>query len=53
MIKRTLTGDELVAEIAEELRQGGGEFVAQIANLVLVPTFYHEGDSKFTQEIEE
>jgi hypothetical protein len=53
MIKRTLTGDEIVAEIAEELRQWDGEFIAHIANLVLVPTFYYEGDFKFTQEIDE
>jgi hypothetical protein len=50
-MKRTLTIDELISEIAEVLRQGDGEFITDIANRVLVPKITYDGDSRFTQEV--
>jgi hypothetical protein len=52
-MKRKLTSDELINEIAEVLRQGDGEFITEIANRVLVPKITYDGDSLFTQEVEE
>lgn len=49
---RYLTSDELINEIAEVLRQGDGEFIERIANLVLVPAVEYDGDSTFTQEVD-
>jgi hypothetical protein len=49
---RTLTSDELIHEISEVLAQGDGDFVAEIANKVLVPTVTYDGDSLFTQEVD-
>jgi len=50
---RTMTSDEVINEIAEVLRQGDGEFIADIANQVLVPHVKYTGDSIFTQEIQD
>lgn len=50
-MKRTLTCDEVINEIAEVLRQGDGEFIERIANMVLVPDVKYDGDSLFTQEV--
>ena len=50
--RRTLTSDEIIAEIADVLAQGDGEFIAKIANLVMVPTVTYKGDSLFEQEWE-
>jgi hypothetical protein len=52
-MNRTLTSDEVINEIAEVLRQGDGEFIAGIANRVLVPTITYDGDSMFTQKVED
>ena len=52
-MKRTLTSDELIAEIGEALRQEEDDLISEIANLVLVPTVAYEGDSIFTQDTEE
>ena len=52
-MKRTLDSDELINEIAEVLREGDGEFIEKIANMVLVPTITYVGDSIFEQEITE
>ena len=49
-MKRTLTSDEVINEIAEILRQGDGEFITEIANRVLVPEVSYLGDSMFEQE---
>ncbi len=49
--QRTVTSDELIQEIAETLRLGDGEFIANIANQVLVPTITYDGDSFFSQTI--
>jgi len=51
-MKRQLTADELVNEIAETLREGDGEFIANIANQVLVPDVTYLEDSLFEQDIE-
>jgi hypothetical protein len=51
-MKRTLTTDELIDEIADVLRQGDGEFIAEIANKVLVPEVTYLEDSIFEQEVE-
>lgn len=53
MSKETMTSEEIINEIAEVLRNGDGEFIASIANQVLVPTITYDGDSLFTQEIED
>ena len=50
--KRTLTSDELIQEIAEILAMGDGEFIADIANRVIVPGVKYVGDSMFEQEWE-
>ena len=52
-MSRTLTSDELINKIAEVLRQGDGEFITTIANRVLVQKITYDGDSMFTQEIED
>ena len=52
-MERTLTSDEIINEIAEVLRQGDGEFIANIANQVLVPEVTYNEDSIFTQIIDE
>jgi len=52
-MKRTLTADEIIHEISEVLAQGDGEFIEKIANQVLVPKVTYDGDSLFTQEVEE
>ena len=52
-MKRTLTSDELINEIAETLREGSGEFIAEIANQVLVPEVTYLEDSIFEHEINE
>ena len=49
-MKRTLTADEIISEISEELRQGDGEFIANIANQVLVSEVTYLEDSIFEQE---
>jgi hypothetical protein len=49
-MKRTLTSDELINEMAEVLREGDGDFLAEIANKVLVPHVTYQGDSIFVQE---
>jgi hypothetical protein len=49
-MKRTLTSDEIINEIAETLREGDGEFIESIANQVLVPTVTYAGDSMFEQD---
>ena len=49
-MKRTLTADEIIHEISEVLAQGDGEFIAEIANRVLVPGVTYDGDSLFTQD---
>lgn len=50
-MKRTLTADEVIDEIAEVLRQGDEEFIEKIANMVLVPKITRKG-KKFVQETE-
>jgi len=50
-MKRELTSDEVINEIAEILREGDGEFVANIANQVLVPEVTYLEDSMFEQKI--
>jgi len=50
-MKRTLDSDELINEISEVLREGDGEFIEKIANMVLVPKITYIGDSIFEQEI--
>jgi len=50
-MKRTLTADEVVNEIAEVLRQSDGDFIADIANRVLVPEVHYIEDSIFIQEV--
>ena len=52
-MKQTLTGDELIAEIAEVLAQGDEDFIAQIASKVLIGEIIHNGNGVFTREIEE
>ena len=52
-MKRTLSSDELISEIAETLAEGDGEFLAGIANQVLTPFVSYDGDSLFVQEVEE
>lgn len=49
-MKRTLTSDELIHEISEVLAQGDGEFIAEIANRVLIPEVTYDGGSLFTQD---
>ena len=51
-MKRQLTSDEVINEIAEVLREGDGEFIAKIANMVLVPEVTYLEDSMFEQEID-
>jgi len=51
-MKRTLTADELINEIAETLREGDGEFLADIANRVLVPEITYLEDSLFEQNVD-
>lgn len=50
---RTLDSDELINEIAEVLREGDGDFIEKIANMVLVPGITYVGDSMFEQEEED
>jgi len=50
---RTFDSDELINEIAEVLREGDGDFIEKIANLVLDPEVTYIGDSFFEQEIED
>jgi len=52
-MKRVLTSDEIIQEISEVLSQGDGEFIANIANQVLVPKVTYNGDSMFTQETDD
>lgn len=52
-MKRILTADEVINEIAEVLSQGDGEFIAKIANQVLVPEVTYVEDSLFEQEVKE
>ena len=49
---RTLTGDELINEIAEVLRQGDASFIRDIANKVIVPRVKIGGENKFVQELD-
>lgn len=49
-MRRSLTADELINEIAETLRQGDGEFIESIANQVLVPEVSYLEDSMFEQD---
>ena len=49
-MKRTLTSDEVINEIAEVLREGDGEFIEKIANQVLIPEVTYLGDSLFEHE---
>lgn len=49
-MKRTLTSDEVINEIAEVLRQGDGEFIEGIANQVLTPEVTYVEDSLFEQD---
>lgn len=51
MKKRTLSVDEVVAMIAEQLRQEDGEMIEDIFNRVLAPKIKYKGDSLFTQEV--
>ena len=51
-MKRTLDSDELINEIAEVLREGDGDFIERIANMVLVPEVTYIGDSMFEHETE-
>jgi len=44
MKKQTITGDELIAEIAEVLAQSDSKFIEKIANEVLVPKITYVGD---------
>jgi hypothetical protein len=46
-MKRSLTTDELIAEMVEILRQGDGEFIARIANQVLSEDVSYVEDSVF------
>ena len=50
---KIFTIDEMVSEIAEVLREADGEFVEDIANMVLSPKVNYTGDSLFQQNIEE
>jgi len=52
-MKRQMTSDEVINEIAEVLRQGDGEFIAGIANQVLVPEVTYLEDSIFEHTVEE
>lgn len=52
-MKRTISGDELIQEITEVLRQGDGEFIEDIANRVLVTQVTYLEDGFFTQEVED
>lgn len=53
MTRRILTGNEVVNEIAEVLREGDEEFIVSIANKVLVPTIsFDEAEQVFVQEVE-
>ena len=52
VMKRTLSADDVVNEIAEVLREGDGDFIQEIANKVLVPEVTYVGDSIFEQEVE-
>jgi len=52
-MKRLLSADELVSEIAETLREGSGEFIEGIANQVLVPEITYLEDSLFEQVIDD
>ena len=49
----TLSSDEVIHEIAEVLAQGDGEWIEQIANMVLAVPVVYKGDSIFEREIEE
>lgn len=53
MSKETMTSGEFINEITEVLRNIDGEFIASIANQVPIPTITYDGDSLFTQEIED
>ena len=52
-MKRVLTSDEIIREISEVLAQGDGEFIADIANQVLVPEVTYNGVFMFTQETDD
>ena len=45
---RTLTADELVAEIAKVLKTWDGEFLKDAANDILTERVSYDGDSLFT-----
>ena len=47
---RTMDSDEVINEIAEVLREGDGDFIEKIANMVLAPRVTYIGDSMFEQE---
>ena len=49
---RRMDSDEVINEIAEVLREGDGDFIEKIANMVLVPEVTYVGDSMFEQETE-
>ena len=48
-MKRLLSADDVINEIAEVLREGDGEFIESIANQVLVPEVTYLEDSLFEQ----
>ena len=52
-MKRILTSDEIIDEIADVLRQGDGEFIEDIANRVLVPKVTYTEDSLFEQDTDD
>lgn len=53
MYTRTWTADEVIAEIAKILRESDGEFIEEIAQKVFPSKIHYDGDSIFTQEVEE
>lgn len=52
-MKRTMTSDELIEEIVQVLREGNGEFIEEIATMVLVPLITYDGDGFFTWDTDD